>query len=83
MIETDNYRLLRRYAYIYYSALDGSIQAGQLLLEIEEYLMTLPYHLRRFAFLKYFCCLSFSDIARRLNTSVRLLYYFDQRLRSL
>lgn len=83
MTETDNYRLLRRYAYIYYSALDGSIQAGQLLLEIEEYLMTLPYHLRRFAFLKYFCCLSFSNIARRLNTSVRLLYYFDQRLRSL
>ena len=83
MIETDNYRLLRRYAYIYYSALDGSIQAGELLLEIEEYLMTLPYHLRRFAFLKYFCCLSFSDIARRLNISVRLLYYFDQRLRSL
>lgn len=57
MTETENYRLLRRYAYIYYSALDGSIQAGQLLLEIEEFLMTLPFHLRRFAFLKYFCCL--------------------------
>lgn len=83
MIETDNYRLLRRYAYIYYSALDGSIQAGQLVLEIEEYLMTLPLHLRRFAFLKYFCCLPFAEIARRLNISTRLLYYFDQQLRGL
>lgn len=83
MTETDNYRLLRRYAYIYYSALDGSIQAGQRLLEIEEFLMTLPLHLRRFAFLKYFCCLPFAEIARRLNTSIRLLYYFDQQLRGL
>lgn len=83
MTETENYRLLRRYAYIYYSALDGSIQAGQLLLEIEEFLMTLPLHLRRFAFLKYFCCLPFAEIARRLNASTRLLYYFDQQLRGL
>lgn len=83
MTETENYRLLRRYAYIYYSALDGSIKAGQLLLEIEEFLMTLPLHLRRFAFLKYFCCLPFAEIARRLNISTRLLYYFDQQLRGL
>lgn len=83
MTETENYRLLRRYAYIYYTALDGSVQAGQRLLEIEEYLMTLPLHLRRFAFLKYFCCLPFAEIARRLNISTRLLYYFDQQLRGL
>lgn len=83
MTETENYRLLRRYAYIYYSALDGSIQAGQLLLEIEEFLMTLPFHLRRFAFLKYFCCLPFAEIARRLNTSTRRLYCFDEQLRGL
>lgn len=83
MIETDNYRLLRRYAYIYYTALDGSIQAGQLVLEIEEYLMTLPLHLRRFAFLKYFCCLPLAEIARRADISTRLLYYFDQQLRGL
>ena len=83
MIERENYRLLRRYAYIYYSALDGSIQAGQLSLEIEEFLMTLPLHLRRFAFLKYFCCLPFAEIARRLNTSTRRLYCFDEQLRGL